>query len=84
MKKTTEKLIAKIDPSKDYSLSEIAKSGLMGAGKTYFVCKTIINDERWQEEADRILKAEKRGNSVGTVYYVKGQNLINYLIKADN
>lgn len=84
MKKTTEKTIAKIDASKDYSLSEIVKGGLMGTGKSYFVCKTIINEERWQPESERLLKAEKRGNSVGTVYYIKGQNLINFLIKADN
>ena len=79
MKKTTEKLITQIMPTAEYSLSEIVREGLMGAGKTYFVCRNIINEDRWKDDAERVLNAEKKGKGVGTTYYVKGKNLINYL-----
>jgi len=79
MTKKTEKIIKSIDPKKDYSLSEVVKEGLMGELKTYFVCKNIILDELWAPLKERVLKAEKRYHSVGTIYYIKGANLINYL-----
>lgn len=79
MKETTKNLIKTIIPDRDYNLGEIAKKGLMGEGKTYFICKNIVNEERWQPEKTRLLKAEKRGGINSTVYLIKGQNLINYL-----
>lgn len=76
--------IKKIDPNKDYNLSEIVKNELMGKNKSYFICKNIINDDKWLSAKQQVLKAERRGTSVGTTYFVKGQNLINYLTKANS
>lgn len=79
MKKATEKIIAQIMPSAEYSLSEVVRDGLMGAGKSYFVCRNIVNEDRWKEDGERLLNAEKKGKGVSTTYYIKGKNLINYL-----
>ena len=79
MTKKVEKIISSIEPNREYALAEIVRNGLMGAEKTYFVCRSIINAEQWQDKKDRLLNAEKRGSSVGTKYYIKGINLIKYL-----
>ena len=68
-----------IDPNRDYNLTEIVEKGFMGEGKTYFVCKNIITDERWLSAKDRILKATRVGEGKSTNYYIRGKNLINYL-----
>lgn len=79
MKKETEKIIAQIKPSAEYSLSEVVREGLMGAGKSYFVCRNIVNEDRWNSDDKRLLNAEKKGQGVSTTYYIKGENLIKYL-----
>lgn len=68
-----------INPKKDYNLTEIVDKELMGKGKSYFVCKNIITDERWQPEKERVLNATKVGEGKGSTYFVKGKNLIKYL-----
>lgn len=70
-----------IDPKKDYNLTEIVEQQLMGAGKTYFVCKNIITEEVWLPARKRILNAVKIGTGRRSVYLVKGTNLIKYLQK---
>ena len=79
MTENAKKIIAQIMPSAEYSLAEIVRDGLMGEGKSYFVCRNIINEDRWKKNGERILNAEKRGEGRGTYYYVKGKNLIKYL-----
>jgi len=71
----------KIDPKKEYNLTEIVEQKLMGEGKTYFVCKNIITEEMWLPEKERLLNATKTGVGRRTVYLVKGENLIKYLEK---
>ena len=71
----------KINPKKEYNLTEIVEQKLMGEGKTYFVCKNIITEEMWLPESERILNATKTGSGRRTVYLVKGENLIKYLKK---
>lgn len=68
-----------INPKKDYNLTEIVDKELMGKGKSYFVCKNIITDERWLPEYKRVLNANKLGEGKGASYFIKGRNLIKYL-----
>lgn len=69
----------KIYPEKNYNLREIADNGFMGKGKTYFVCRNIINDELWKPVEQRTLNATKVGEGRGTSYFIKGENLIKYI-----
>lgn len=69
----------KIDPTKDYNLTEIVEKQLLGEGKTYFVCKNIITEEIWLPEKERVLNATKIGKGRRAIYLIKGENLIKYL-----
>lgn len=77
--KDKTKTIALIDPKAIYSLSEVVKKGLLGNGKSYFICQKIVERDSWQPKSKRVIDADIKGTNSKTLYFIKGQNLINYL-----
>ena len=71
----------KIDPQRNYNLKEIVDGEFLGNGKSYYVCRNIINKDSWMPKESQELKPTVSGDGRGTSYTVKGSNLIAYLKK---
>lgn len=69
-----------IKPDKLYSLREILVEEIFQVNSYQSVLRRVIKDFLLPPK-ERILKAQKMGDGGATRYYIKGQNLIQYLKK---
>lgn len=67
-----------IKPDKLYSLHEILTAKIFQVNSYQSVLRRVIKDYLLPPK-ERVLKAQKMGDGGATRYYIKGQNLIQYL-----
>lgn len=74
-----QKTIAKIEPEKVYSLTEIVKAGLIPPIKSYPTAYRAVLEDRALPESERTLNATIIGEGRARTIRITGKNLIAYL-----
>ena len=67
-----------VDTSKEYTIGDIRKYGVFPWAKHY---KTIVKFVKKDFFGENILKTRIEGEKQNTRYFIKGENIINYLNK---
>jgi len=68
----------KIDPKKEYNISQLAELGVFGVKNHRSVLMIVVKD---RYEGKNVLKAGTEGDGYGRRYSIKGSNIIKYLKK---
>jgi len=71
--------IAKIEPERVYSLTELVRKGLIPPIKSYPTANRAVLEDRVKPEAERTLNAQIIGEGRGRTIRIEGRNLIKYL-----
>lgn len=73
--------MTKIDPRKYYNLREIQLQEIIPWAKGIKSLRQLVDADMITENR---LKAIKKGSNTGTRYFIKGENIINYLVQVED
>lgn len=73
--------MTKIDPQKYYNLREIHLDGIIPWAKGVKSLRKLVDSDMVNENR---LRAIKKGSNTGTRYFIKGENIINYLVQVED